>query len=136
MGIHINLEAPRNTKKKVSNGYIELEIKEILFKWLDDWKGNKKIIYRLSGVWESCFKVYDRLKILLAKKEIAIESLKNPCTICLERDTCQKLCPEAESYVNQDYVHRGGVARIYSNNEREHIDPEEIKEYKEYRGQQ
>ena len=153
--LYINLEAPRNTKKKVSKGYIEPEIKEILTKWLSDWKGNKKTISRLSRAWESCFKVYDMvekellpfpsiadiLKIKIhtvysqhkrawlsiypdepyptkrnRKKEIAFEALKNPCVTCPERETCRKLCLEAEHYANQDFVRSGGVTPIKPEN--------------------
>ena len=60
------------------------------------------------------------------RKEIPIETLKNPCVTCPERETCQKLCKEAERYVNQDSVHSGAVTPI---------DPQEIIDHEQYKNE-
>jgi hypothetical protein len=78
LGLLINLEAPRTTRKKRINGYIEPEIKAVLTEWLSKWDGEKEKVPRLhANKWGLCFQVYDLAKSEWPFPEIAIK-LKIP----------------------------------------------------------
>jgi hypothetical protein len=74
----INLEAPRTTRKKRVDGYIEPEIKAVLTEWLSKWDGEKEKVQRLhANKWALCFQVYDLATSGWPFPEIAIK-LKIP----------------------------------------------------------
>jgi hypothetical protein len=73
LGILVNLEAPRTTRTKKIDGYIEPEIREILTEWLSKWQGDKEFIPRLSKKWSLCFQVYDMSQNGWPFPEIAIK---------------------------------------------------------------
>jgi len=53
--------------------------------------------------------------------------MKNYCKKCGKRDTCIKLCKEAEEYVNQDYIEREEqLANFNIENLEEKIDPDDF----------
>lgn len=61
--IHINLEAPRTTKKDIIEGFIEPELKSLLSLRISEWSGNKKTTPRHHPEkWSLCFQIYDMVE--------------------------------------------------------------------------